>query len=359
MLLLSSVILNGCLKEDLSHCEDNSGVILAYRYDMNMHYTDLFGEMVKGLKAYVFNEQGILCDTLIPPVFPQDLVNGYERQIKLSPGKYTVVTWAGDHEFTHSFTHACENETLSSKFTAGVTIGRTKLSDFRMFLRYTELPGNNDIATPDETLFNNLFHGIAKDFQVLPNQMTRVPVSLIKNTNTIRLKLSNLHVLGAVAFSAEDFNVTITSRNGHYRSDNLVAEYARKLIYTPYDSYIDADSLKSETKVLRLMDIAQSDDPHGNAPMLLNIDYIPANLSICVDLDIVKTILSGKIDARDNQGNLLMEDGKPMKVAPSSEYLDRQDIFDIELKVEKGPEDNLIVTVFVNGWKITNIYPVG
>lgn len=349
--------LTGCIKEYLAECPDyEQGVILGYRYDLNMDYADKFAERVESLQAFIFDENGILYDTLTPLIGTGTILPGWERKVNLPAGTYSIVTWAGSDGFYDHYYPATANADASG-FLPGVNIGLTRLEDMRMFIRYESLTGVSEHNRPCEANIKDLYHALERSVTVPSAGFTPVTTPLVKNTNTIRIRIDGLEKIGTTV-APEDFELSITGCNSHYTYDNTIPEKASSLKYTPYQSRKEGSSLYADIRTLRLMRPAS--DPFDNASLLLNIHYKPHGLEICRDVDLVELILSGKIPARDAQGNLLTDpDGHQLYTSPTLEYLDRQDLFEIVYEISESPTDgSLTVTVYVNGWKIANIYPV-
>lgn len=349
--------LSSCVKEDLSDCpEPEHGITLSYRYDLNMDYADKFAERVENLQAFIFDNDGILRDTLIPFVGNGMIVPNWERKVNLPAGDYSIVTWAGSKDFYAHYYSAATNEDVPG-FLPGVTIGETRLEEMRMFLKYEPISELSEQKKPYDVNLKDLYHGIEQQVTVLPEGFTAVNTPLIKNTNTIRIRLEGLSNIGD-NINKDDFELTITGSNSHYKYDNTIGEKATTLRYTPCQSRIDGDSLYVDIRTLRLMRPAS--DPFNNSTLTLNIRYKPKGLYICKNVNLVDLILDGKIPARDAQGNLLTDsEGNQEYTSPTLEYLDRQDIFEIVYEITKDPDGgSLIITVYVNDWKINNIYPV-
>lgn len=349
--------LSGCVKEDLSDCpEPEQGIVLRYRYDLNMDYADKFAERVENLQAFIFDGEGILRDTLVPPVGAGTITPGWERKVNLPAGDYSIVTWAGSDNFYDHYYHASSNGDASG-YRPGVILGRTRLEDMKMFLKYEPASDFPDDKTPCDADLKDLYHGMVQHVTVPAEGFTAITTPLVKNTNTIRIRIDGLPKLRSGA-NEGDFELSVTGCNSHYKYDNTIGDEASSLRYIPSRSRIENGSLHADIRTLRLM--RPESDPLGNASMLLDIRYKPGRLDICKDVNLVDLILSGKIPARDAQGNLLTDsEGKQEYVSPTLEYLDRQDLFEIVYEIEENPADGSpVFTVYVNDWKITHIYPV-
>lgn len=354
MMLCGSLLLGGCVKENLADCPPEiagSGVELQYRYDLNMDYADRFDPAVGDLKAFIFNADGVLFDSLSPAVGRGELRAGWTRRIDLDPGVYTILTWAGDAGFTQTFGIG-EGEGLSAP-----VIGRTRLEEVQTALHYAD--SGSDAVAPAQADLNDLYYGIASQVEVKEGEYSRVLTPLVKNTNTIRVRMVGF---GAVARTGEstsgDFDVRLSGRNGTYRFDNLAPADAQLVEYTPLRTSVEKDTVTLELRTVRLM--KPGGDARTDAALSLCVTYKPTQAVVCDKMDVVGTVLETRIPARDATGRVLTdEDGQPLMTYPTLEYLDRQDVFDILFKAEKRPgSDELVVTVYINGWKIANIIPV-
>lgn len=352
--ILNLALLSSCVDESYEDCPSDlqSGVNLKYDYLLNMDYKNLFQQQVADLKAFIFDDKGILCDTLTPAVVNNQLTNDWSRAIKLAPGTYSIVTWGGNGHFERSFKFAHENR--PSDLTAeGVVIGQTKIEDLRTFLRYDLDPENLNEATPRTDDFNELFYGIQKNIVVTSKEYTTVNTSLIKDSKTVRVKVNKLSNISNSTFADSDFAILLTGRNGHYKADNQTNEANHLIRYTPYLSEIKEDALQADIKTLRLRRF-EAENPFS-APMLLTVVYKPKNMTVCKNLDIVDLLLNSKIPARDSEGKIQTDaNGETIWIGVTTEYLDRQDLFEFAFEKENG---NIDFTVLVNGWKIVNIVP--
>lgn len=353
-LAIGLLCLSGCIKEDLSDCpEFGPGIILKYRYDLNMDYADKFAERVENLQAFIFDREGILRDTLTPPADKSMIVPGWERRVNLAPGTYSILTWAGSDLFREHY-FVAPGHYSTPEFTRKVEIGSTRLDQLRLLLKTNAPTADPSDLTPCSEQIKDLYHGLVQNITVDSKGFTTITTPLVKNTKTLRIRIEGVTNLDRTP-NIDGFELSLVGSNSHYKFDNTIGEASRKLTYMPYGRSLEQGVFLSNIKTLRLMKPAA--DPFTNYLLQLNIKYTPTDIEICKDLNLVDLILSGRIPARDSQGNLLLdEQGQQLYTSPTLEYLDRQDVFDLKFVVEKQ-NDKLIVTVLVNDWKISNIYP--
>lgn len=270
----------------------------------------------------------------------------------LAPGTYSVVTWAGSDKFYDCY-YTSEESAYPEISKPGVVIGKTKIEDFRMFLNY--LKTYDDNATPTTSTFKDLYHGVAQNVVVKENEKILVVTNLVKNTNIVKITIDNIQNLNSHV-SATDFEISISGRNGHYKYDNNINERAHLINYAPFKMQIVDGSFVADINVMRLM--KPPVDDFENCKTLLTIIYKPTGMYICKDVNLVDLILSGRIPAQDSEGKFIVgQDGKYVFVAPSIDYLDRQDNYEIKYEITKSDDGNFVFTVYVNDWRISKIYP--
>lgn len=357
-ILLSCVIIlmTGCIREDLSDCKVKpSGVILKYDYWMNMDYANRFGKDVADLKVFFFDQDSVLCDTLVPIVVDGELSDEWERRVELAPGKYMIVTWAGDRGWGDSFDFVYR-EPADARVMDGIIVGQTRLSDLRTRLRQEVDPLDINRVVLGLTGFHDLFYGIQRSVVVNPEELTIVTTSLVKDTKVIRVKIGKLSGLTSGTPAMSDFDVQLIGRNGQYTYNNDADAEGMLVRYQGDGAMIENDSIREDITTLRL--IKFQGDASYSSP-LLTVVYKPGNVEICKDLDVTDLIMKSKIPARDSKGQLIKDDeGNVEMVYPTSEYLDRQDLFEIVFGISRDVTDHLVFTVYVNGWEIQNIVPV-
>lgn len=350
IILFYLLTLCSCIRESLSECvtPSDGGVALRYDYLLNMEYRDLFGERVADLKVFFFDRDSVLCDTLLPAVGEGELQGGWMRRVELVPGEYTIVTWAGEKGFGHSF------GLVDRRDGKGVVVGQTRLADFVAQLKCEASPLDETVWVPSQSRFGALYHGIQRAV-VEAGEWTVVATSLVRDTKVLRVKVGKLSQLAAVVPDAADFEIRLAGRNGQYKYDNTADGGAPWVSYRAEEVTIANDTAVGDITTMRLLRFGTG-DPYG-AP-LLTVVYKPTNQIICEGLDVSGLILKARIPARDSQGQIVKdEEGNPEMVLPTTEYLDRQDLFEIVFGITDD-DGRLSFTVWVNGWEIQNIVPV-
>lgn len=176
-LLLLAGGLAGCIKEDLSDCpvtppEPTAGTLkLALTYKMhnvqeNGAYVDLFGQQVRKVDVFVFDEAGSLVSQITDEGAPQ-FTNNYTKEIELPGGDYRVVVWG--NQYNDETAHTC--------------LGPDACLD-ESHLQLLALTRGTDIPM----LTDSLFHGATpQPVTVLNGREQLVPIDLMKNRNDVRL----------------------------------------------------------------------------------------------------------------------------------------------------------------------------
>lgn len=321
------VLFTGCIWDDLSHCA-TGGIKLKYYYILNPYSTDeenvnLFGSDIDRMNILVFNEDRVLVqDTLINN--PWELQDDNEIYLPLPPGKYTIVSWGG-------------SSTLGSRNDSYEMIeaikGISTLDDCRLVLKDDhpeDISHVKSIHTPA-----HLYYGAYRTIESKPDAITGATVPITKNTNTIHVKIGGISHLPSPfsptktqtkASADTPIYVFITARNGHYKYDNSIGEYARTVRYEQPHQSIHPDTMLVTFTVLRLME----EDKTSRA-VLENRAFPSGQLS----LDIIAAII--RADERINNQN----------------DLDKHDVYNITINLDK----NLTATIWINGWLYNTIYP--
>lgn len=337
-LLAPIILLTGCIGEYLPLCPVG-GVRLQYHYTLNPYSTDerkvnLFGSDIDKMNILVFDQNNRLAlDTLIND--PWKLQDDHEIFLPLPPGAYTIVSWGGSSTLgsQHDSYEMIEavNPADPTSFIPYLTKGVSILHDYRLILKDDhpeDLSHVKSINTPA-----NLYYGAYKIIESKPDAITSATVSITKNTNTILVKIGGIshlppptHLTKTRASTDTPIDIFITARNGRYKYDNSIGEYARTIRYEQQHQLVHPDTMLVNFTVLRLME-----DDKTSRIVLENSAFPSGQLS----LDIVPTLLKA-----DNQIN--------------NQYdLDKHDLYTIGINLDK----NLAATIWIDGWRYNTIHP--
>lgn len=331
----------GCVREDVSKCRN---LRIKFSYTYNMQDTDLLENEVGDLRIYLFNEQGILVKVV--RAVEADLKAGYV-DTEMNPGRYTAVAWAGSGNDLFQFGYSdYEADDWSQQLFNNIVIGRTTKEDFAMMITYNTLTDQSLAEiTPKQHPLGDLFYAMADHITVVQGENQTISFNLIKNTNTLKVKITGLEHLSGYSPSGRVFtkfaladlplHVFVVGKNGQYRYDNTIGDYAKKVLYEPTFRSLSATDMEVDIKTLRFDKAYHTLDP-------INL-YVRRPNS---DKDLINPInvLTAILQIKNTQGNLLYR---------TQEDLDRQDEYAIEISILT----NLSVRITINGFVIQDIIP--
>lgn len=332
--ILFLVVFFSCTKEDNADC--TAGLILKYSYEHNKQGVDLFGPDVQYIKMYIFNEQNILHH--IDSGKGSALTNGWFKQIDLTPGNYSVVSWAGGNpDFHESFFDSQMNDPASHDFSYKAIVGQTTLQDFRIIVNHhlAEMY-EEDVILPMDSL-DDLYYGAYKDNVVVkPGYLSVQEIPLIKNTNKLRVIIEGLQHLNVPSKTrnSDIIEVYAAAKNGRYLFNNTIDAYARVIRYETPFTVVSDTAIETEIKILRL-DL----EHHTANPVTLCINNKQTQLPITT-INVVESILK----AQDEKGNYLIN---------NQSDLDKEDLFEFKVLINT----DLSVNLLVNGWNIKPTKP--
>lgn len=212
----------GWLHDDLEPCP--TGLELCFRYDYNLQRADMFGDHVRSVTAYVFDEAGRLVVKRTESGAPL-AADGYRMRLDLAPGRYRYVALAGqkpvadmggDGRAAFRLTEPAEGE------------AKEKLA--------LALDLDADGRVPHKGMpLDTLWHGMrATDVEVLADRFTTDTVPLVRDTKQITVSLRDIDHPEAV--DVADFDFRILDRNALLRWDNSVDE-SLAVTYTPHAAW--------------------------------------------------------------------------------------------------------------------------
>lgn len=312
MLLFSS-----CVRDGLEECPPVGGEsYLRFVYDYNMAFEDLFHKQVAKMDVFLFDEKGTFIyrmsdECATGKTFPRE----YVMQIPEEANAATrFVAWPGLH-----------NET---RFATSMTPGISTMNDLQVQLkRY-----NNNLL---KEKMRPLWHGTAPrasasldaEGNLLGNDTTTI--SLLKNTNTVRIVLQLLD--NTPEIDIREFEFTLEAANSAYDChNNIYAEDRWK--FQPYLAYNEDKTCGVvELNTLRLM--ADRDNR-------LLVTHTPSKETI-LDIDLNKYINALKV--QDYSG------------MPLQEYMDREDEYKVIIFLRRGgdapgKEGWVVAEVRMNPW---------
>lgn len=371
-LLLSAFVLaslTACIREDTDECF--AGLRLHFNFTLHNQGGNLFGREVQQVRVYLFDEQGVLRH--IARDSGAHLTNDYVMEINVPPGQYTIVSWAGSNEdFLNSYFEGHMNDPMTHQYEDGVTPGRTTWNDFRVILKHNVADDLPEEIVPAVEELDDLYYGAVGTRTPLTDQYLFAPVEvkagcivereieLIKNTNLIRLTVRGWEHLQRAATlreatvlreatilreaavlqraaSPQALQVWITARNGRYKPDNSIGEYARSIRYTPHYQSVDNRAIVVDIKILRL-DMAR----RTAQPVSLTVINPLTGIALSAEpLDVIQTLLQAR---NPETGEYIYQ---------SQEDFDREYEHSIEIEITA----DLYLRIFVRGWEIIKLKP--
>lgn len=300
-------------------------------YDMNMKYADAFAQEVNSVTLY-------LADPATGAIVwskheSGDALRsaGYEMEVPVDPGRYTLIAWAGDGHRTH-FAIPEVNVHTGLQCTMG---------------RDHDEAGN---AFVDHDL-DRLYHGVLENQEFPSTQgIHYYTVPLMKNTNDVTVLLQ--HVSGTPVDPAL-FDFTITDDNGLMDWNNAVLP-DETITYWAHETssgtasfdpdpnapagrapIVEYSAAIAEHTMARLM------KSHENSTRLTIRNH--ATGEIVLSIPLVKYVLLVK-----GYHNRPIED---------QEYLDRQDHYSLTFFLDEG--NRWVRThIYINSWKIVDLPPI-
>lgn len=306
--LLALVLFQSCIKEDASKCQV-SELLLRFEYTLNDDYTNLFGSQVSGLVVYVFDNDGKFVDRFVNG--DSEITNDYVMRIPLPEGDYKVVVYGGDFN-AYSVGELTELSQLDKTLKKGVT----DIADFRMELN--SVGGAENYLYPAMTP-DDLYVGHDLKLSSAFDNHDITMVSLIKITKKIKVKISGTDLVGA------PLDIYITASNGRSKYESSIDIDYGTFKYTPINTLSKPNYLEVDLKMMRLT-LEQS-------PML-----------------VVRNSVTGEVIYSENMISQILK----TQAYTKQEDFDREDEFVFEIPITLK-DNNLSVSVSINGWNISDI----
>lgn len=323
------------MKEDVD--ETYCGLFVNFKYDYNLQRADMFKDHVGGVTLYVFDSDGHYIKSYENnniPLMGTMLYDGTYGQCMhitdLPDGNYRFIALANQKPYL---------ETLG---TPGAKYRRAdmKAGDENTNLTVTldRTSGIVSNAAPMDTLW----HGMtgAEPITVKNVGYSVTTISMMRDTKMLTIGLHNLDEDKRLDITADEFNFTITDKNGRIAYNNAVVE-EEMLTYTPFHKW--------DTQTLNEQGVAV--DKTAHASITFNRLMLHDNLGDDAILTITKKN-GGEEVARINLPEFLAQGRNAIDTYRygRQEYLDRGYDFymDFFLKGDKWQELELSVRIGVN-----------
>ncbi|MCC8095827.1 MAG: FimB/Mfa2 family fimbrial subunit [Tannerellaceae bacterium] len=193
------------MKDEVKDCDEDTCIRFNFIYDFNAEEVDLFAEQVDHISLFIYNtDTGMLEDKL--EVYRTDMDAGHTVSLMLPAGRHTAVAWGNCHT---EYYQIYDTET-----TASMQMEMTCINDYTMTR-----------ANP-----GSLFHA-SNTFEVVQGNEYTVPMSLIKNSNTVKVIIKGL-TKEDQEMAESIFVFRLVSDNWKYNYDNSVSS-GYPLTYIP------------------------------------------------------------------------------------------------------------------------------
>ena len=356
MIMSFFCLLTSCVRENIDDCSAN--LKLKFTFTLHTNKENRFGPDIQVVRVYFFDESGTLVH--IQQGQGAVLTNDYVMNVQLIPSKFTIIAWGGSNEdFANSFHEGHMNDPFTQDYKNGVTLGKTTLSDFRIFLNYNIAYDYPEDIIPTIVEFDDLYYGAAgirqsgtsnyifEQVEVRSGVVNEKRIELIRNSNILKVTIIGIENLQRLNHSGYGINVApsaadvlqvwLSARNGCYKYDNSFSEYAAMVRFPAIYRSLDEHSMVVDVKIMRL-DMVK----HRAEPIYLTI-LNPATGAVYPPqgIDIVNTLLQAK---NPETGEYIYQ---------SQEDFDK--IYQHPITIEIMA--NLQVRIFVHDWEIIIVHP--
>lgn len=230
--ILSLAILAGAITSCdsiLNYDEDcNIEYCVKFKYDYNMEEKDVFADQVRIITLYAFDENNNL--VFLKTDEGEILADGnYAMNVEVDPSQYRLIAWAGLNDESFAVPLLYQNQS---------NIEELKVKTLRkQATRSTSEDEKGEYIV--ESNLHSLWHGEVKKGPTTRNGRQQITdVSLVKNTNTIRVIVAQVNQSNGPitkALTEKTFECTIYDDNGYMNYDNSLLE-DNLLTYKPYNT---------------------------------------------------------------------------------------------------------------------------
>lgn len=305
---------DGLIYDDEGDCSVNYRV--KFRYDYNMKFADAFAHEVNVVTLYLLDANGrvVWQRTEQGEVLAAD---GYAMTVDVEPGEYDLLAWCGT---TDKGSFSIPETTIGK----GLTCTLDRQYDI----------GNKAFVTED---LDRLFYGwLPKQTFGETEGTYTYTVSLVKNTNNVRVVLQHL---SGEAVDKDKFVFTITDTNGSMDWDNTLLPDEPVTFYAWHtdagETGIDTRTASRTTFSAVIAELAVPRLVKGQETRLA-----------VTNKETGKTVFS--IPLIDYA---LLVKGFYNRDMGDQEYLDRQDVYDMVFFLDEG--DRWLDTyIYINSWKV-------
>ncbi|MCC8134802.1 MAG: FimB/Mfa2 family fimbrial subunit [Tannerellaceae bacterium] len=305
-IILLTILFTGCIRDGVRDCEEDTRIRFSFVYDYNAYETDLFAEQVDHISLFIYHtETGKLEEYL--EIYRTDMDENHSVSIELPEGRHTAVAWGNCHT---EYYHISGHETTAS-----------------MQLEMTCI--ENQVMTRANP--GSLFHS-SNTFEVIRGNEYTVPMSLIKNSNRVKVLIKGLSEEDKQ--TAESLLVfRMVSNNWRYNFDNSVSS-EETIVYIPEYRIEENEEEEEDISVtfypLRLFTYDEE--------TVLSLRYrnaITGRETVLERALIPYLLKEAATDGADATGRVSATNDE------DNEYLDRHDEYEIIFIIEIDAEGNI------------------
>lgn len=335
---LTLLLFAGCIREDRDDCSVRAGI--TFEYVLNDQNEDLFGNEVNKVTVYAFNEKGLF-HREFSESGPALAAAGYTMYVDIEQGDYTLLVWGGPmNTYEIGYWDGSQN-----KFVKGLTKDKTNIDDFRIMLK----EAGTRAELPNAMVAADLFYGKAGVTASIVGY-TNVKITLIKNSSTVRFRITDISEERDPEMNTDEwpYDIDLYGRNTMLNSENNIPDESAP--QSPELRYIAASQPRQTGELTWEVDYSMMRLMTSNHPVWMEIIDNYTGLSL---LPPDQGELIGLIKAARTAP------GGP-HIYVTQEDFDREDLFEIELQVDRYPPGTgkeLVVTIKINGWGIVDLKP--
>lgn len=243
--LVSLATLYSCdmMKEDVD--DTYCGLFVNFKYDYNLQRADMFKDHVGGVTLYVFDSNGGFIKTYEANNIPQmgillyDGTYAYCMHITDLPnGSYRFIALANQKPYS---------ETLG---TAGPKYRRSDLQPGNSMENLSVTLDRSAGVVSNAAPMDTLWHGMSGEQPIVVNNngYTVATIPLVRDTKMLTIGLHHLDADKRLDIAADDFEFTISDKNGRIAYNNAVVE-EETLVYSPFHKW-DTQTIDEQGKAV-------------------------------------------------------------------------------------------------------------
>jgi hypothetical protein len=347
---LSVFVLSGCVSENLDDCP--VACRFTFSYTHNTSGKDLLAMSVGAIEVYMFDEGSDLLVDIIE-VGPGDISRGRHDVAWMPPGSYTFVAWGVSGEDKLRSYHPWEMSGVTHGTRSEIEIGRTTLSDLYMVLNHEPSPpGLEGSVVPTPVDFDNVFHAMATDVEIVEGVSRQVDFEFIRNTSTLKIAVTGLEHFPDPPAGRLPLRIYATGENGRYGWNDEIDSAAPRVYYGSGNHRRTGNAMALDILMQRLHIARHTGDPvwlyieQTTAGTLPNGEGASRPIPGIAPVDLVAAIKN----TSDGMGYY------PYKTQPS---IDREEEFRITMALYPDPKNpgHYTMTMSINEWDVVILEP--